>query len=118
MQSKDTITATLGTTQLLSGLLAGAIGLMLVIGYSLLQYRTLGLVNFFGQIPAFLLSPFAGVMVDRVRSVGHSPRAGIIGMTSIPTTAAAPGTPLVMQSGESVWSGAVVHRPFVSRAPS
>jgi MFS family permease len=29
--------------------------------------RTLGLVNFCGQIPAFVLSPFAGVMVDRWR---------------------------------------------------
>ena len=25
-------------------------------------------------------------MVDRVRSVGHSPRAGVIGMTAVPTT--------------------------------
>lgn len=45
VQSKDTITATLGQSQLLSGLLAGAIGLVLVIGYSLLQYRTLGLLT-------------------------------------------------------------------------
>jgi len=56
VQSKDTITATLGTTQLLSGLLAGAIGLMLVIGYSLLQYRTLGLVTVASLVVAFTIT--------------------------------------------------------------
>jgi aminomethyltransferase len=66
--------------------------------------------------PAGARVSVAGVMVDRVRSVGHSPRAGIIGMTSIPTTAAAPGTPLVMQAGNDSWHGVVVHRPFVSRS--
>jgi preprotein translocase subunit SecD len=45
VQSKDQITATLGTTQLESGILAGLIGLLLVVGYSLLQYRLLGLVT-------------------------------------------------------------------------
>ena len=56
VQSKDTITATLGTTQLLSGLLAGAIGLILVIGYSLLQYRTLGLVTVASLVVAFTIT--------------------------------------------------------------
>lgn len=45
VQSSDTISATLGSTQLMSGLLAGAIGLLLVIIYSLIQYRVLGLVT-------------------------------------------------------------------------
>lgn len=45
VQSKDAISATLGSTQLLNGLLAGGIGLILVVLYSLLQYRTLGLVT-------------------------------------------------------------------------
>ena len=45
VQSSDTISATLGGTQLLNGLIAGAIGLLLVVLYSLLQYRTLGLVT-------------------------------------------------------------------------
>jgi preprotein translocase subunit SecD len=45
VQSQDTISATLGSTQLLSGLIAGLIGLVLVVGYSLLQYRTLSLVT-------------------------------------------------------------------------
>ncbi|MHB1171664.1 MAG: protein translocase subunit SecD [Lacisediminihabitans sp.] len=45
VQSKDQISATLGSTQLQSGLLAGLIGLILVVLYSLLQYRLLGLVT-------------------------------------------------------------------------
>ena len=42
VNSNETISATLGSSQLASGLLAGLIGLILVVGYSLLQYRTLG----------------------------------------------------------------------------
>ncbi|MDH6533011.1 preprotein translocase subunit SecD [Aurantimicrobium minutum] len=45
VQSSDTISATLGSVQLMSGLLAGAIGLILVVIYSLIQYRALGLVT-------------------------------------------------------------------------
>jgi preprotein translocase subunit SecD len=41
----DSVTATLGTGQLKAGLLAGAIGLFLVVVYSLLYYRALGLVT-------------------------------------------------------------------------
>ena len=45
VQSQDTISATLGSSQLTSGLIAGMIGLILVVLYSLLQYRLLGLVT-------------------------------------------------------------------------
>src|SRR5690606_5752732 len=45
VQSEQQISATLGTEQLQKGLLAGIIGLLLVVVYSLLQYRTLGLVT-------------------------------------------------------------------------
>ncbi|MBG6214900.1 MAG: protein translocase subunit SecD [Cryobacterium sp.] len=45
VQSQDTISATLGSTQLLNGLIAGLIGLILVVLYSLVQYRLLGLVT-------------------------------------------------------------------------
>lgn len=45
VQSNDSISATLGKSQLQSGLLAGLIGLVLVVLYSLLQYRTLGVVT-------------------------------------------------------------------------
>jgi len=45
VQSSDTISATLGSTQLMSGLIAGLIGLILVVLYSFAQYRLLGLVT-------------------------------------------------------------------------
>ncbi|MBI5160459.1 MAG: protein translocase subunit SecD [Micrococcales bacterium] len=45
VQSQDTISATLGSSQLQSGLIAGLIGLILVVIYSLFQYRLLGLVT-------------------------------------------------------------------------
>lgn len=56
VQSSDTISATLGSTQLMSGLLAGAIGLLLVVLYSLFQYRTLGLVTVASLIVAAILT--------------------------------------------------------------
>lgn len=45
VQSQENISATLGSEQLASGLLAGAIGLLLVIIYSVFQYRGLAVVT-------------------------------------------------------------------------
>jgi preprotein translocase subunit SecD len=45
VQSNDTISATLGSSQLISGLLAGLIGLILVVLYSVIQYRALASVT-------------------------------------------------------------------------
>ncbi|PFG43303.1 preprotein translocase subunit SecD [Isoptericola jiangsuensis] len=45
VQSQETISATLGSEQLRNGLIAGLIGLALVVVYSLFQYRLLGLVT-------------------------------------------------------------------------
>jgi preprotein translocase subunit SecD len=45
LQTSDEISPTLGGDQLSRGLLAGAIGLLLVVAYSLFQYRALGLVT-------------------------------------------------------------------------
>ncbi|WP_228379237.1 protein translocase subunit SecD [Demequina rhizosphaerae] len=45
VQSEQQISATLGADQLQKGLIAGAIGLLLVVVYSLIQYRALGLVT-------------------------------------------------------------------------
>ena len=45
VQSRDTISATLGSSQLLAGLLAGLIGLILVVIYSVFQYRALSVVT-------------------------------------------------------------------------
>ncbi|MCR6690135.1 protein translocase subunit SecD [Cellulomonas sp.] len=45
VQSEQQISATLGSEQLEKGLLAGIIGLLLVVVYSLFQYRALGLLT-------------------------------------------------------------------------
>ena len=44
-RDQHTVSATLGSGQLKAGLLAGGIGLILVVIYSLLYYRALGLVT-------------------------------------------------------------------------
>lgn len=45
VQSEQQISATLGSEQLEKGMIAGLIGLLLVVVYSLVQYRALGLVT-------------------------------------------------------------------------
>lgn len=45
VQSQEDISATLGTNQLSAGLIAGLIGLLLVVVYSMFQYRALGSVT-------------------------------------------------------------------------
>jgi len=45
VQSEEQISATLGTEQLEKGLIAGLIGLLLVVAYSFYQYRGLGIVT-------------------------------------------------------------------------
>jgi preprotein translocase subunit SecD len=56
VQSQDTISATLGTAQLLSGLIAGLIGLILVAIYTFFQYRVLGFVTIFSLVVAGVLT--------------------------------------------------------------
>lgn len=56
VQSQETITATLGSDQLRSGLIAGLVGAILVIGYSLFQYRTLGMVTVASLIVAAIVT--------------------------------------------------------------
>jgi preprotein translocase subunit SecD len=56
VESTDVISATLGSTQLQSGLLAGIIGLVLVFIYSLFQYRTLGTVTIASLVVAAVLT--------------------------------------------------------------
>ena len=52
VQSQQTISATLGTEQLQRGILAGLIGLILVVVYSVFQYRALGFVTIFSLVVA------------------------------------------------------------------
>ena len=53
---QQTVSATLGTSQLKAGLLAGGIGLILVVIYSLLYYRALGLVTIASLIVSGILT--------------------------------------------------------------
>lgn len=54
--SRDVISATLGSSQLASGIIAGVIGLILVVIYSLFQYRLLGLVTVASLVVAGILT--------------------------------------------------------------
>jgi preprotein translocase subunit SecD len=56
VQSSELISATLGSTQLLSGLLAGLIGLVLVVIYSLVQYRALASVTIASLVIAAIIT--------------------------------------------------------------
>jgi len=79
VQSAETITATLGLSQLQSGLLAGGIGLLLVIAYSLFQYRMLGLVTVFSLTTAFILSYFVITYLSNAQGYRLS-LAGVAGL--------------------------------------
>ncbi|MGP0223081.1 MULTISPECIES: protein translocase subunit SecD [unclassified Paenarthrobacter] len=59
IQSQEQISATLGSDQLRLGLLAGVIGLLLVVVYSLFQYRALGLVTIASLVVAGVLTYLA-----------------------------------------------------------
>lgn len=56
VQSQDTISATLGSSQLQSGLIAGLIGMILVVVYSLFQYRLLGMVTVASLVVAAVIT--------------------------------------------------------------
>ena len=64
VQSNDSISATLGASQLQSGLLAGLIGLVLVVLYSLLQYRTLGLITVASLVVAATITYLVVVLLS------------------------------------------------------
>jgi preprotein translocase subunit SecD len=56
LQTEELISPTLGGDQLTRGLLAGGIGLLLVVAYSLFQYRALGFVTISSLLIAGLLT--------------------------------------------------------------
>jgi preprotein translocase subunit SecD len=62
-EQAQTVSATLGTSQLKSGLLAGGIGLVLVVIYSLLYYRALGLVTIASLLVSGILTYGSLVML-------------------------------------------------------
>lgn len=64
VESKDIITATLGSSQLQSGLLAGLIGLILVVLYSLGQYRLLGMLTVASLVVAAVLTYLVVILLS------------------------------------------------------
>jgi preprotein translocase subunit SecD len=78
-QSVQSVSAQLGSAQLQAGLLAGAIGLLLVVGYAFLYYRGLGIVSVSSLAIAALLSYLAVVLLSDYESFALS-LAGIAGL--------------------------------------
>jgi len=64
VQSSEVISSTLGSSQLQSGIIAGLIGLILVFGYSLFQYRLLGLVTVASLFVAAIVTYFVIVILS------------------------------------------------------
>jgi preprotein translocase subunit SecD len=58
VQSQENISATLGSEQLAAGLLAGLIGLLLVVVYSVFQYRGLAVITIGSLIAAAIITYF------------------------------------------------------------
>ncbi|GAA1896975.1 protein translocase subunit SecD [Lapillicoccus jejuensis] len=63
LQTQDDVSPTLGNEQLRLGLIAGLIGLLLVVVYSLFQYRLLGLVTVASLVVASVITYFALVLL-------------------------------------------------------
>lgn len=79
VQSQENISATLGTAQLSSGLLAGAIGLLLVIIYSLFQYRGLALVT----VGSLVIAAVATYLIVALLSWRQGYRLSLAGVTGL-----------------------------------
>lgn len=79
LQTQDDITPQLGKEQLRLGLLAGAIGLLLVVVYSLLQYRALGFVTVVSLVVAALLTYLTVVVLGTT----HGFRLTMAGVTGL-----------------------------------
>ncbi|MEO6827562.1 MAG: protein translocase subunit SecD [Microbacteriaceae bacterium] len=79
VQSSDTISATLGSSQLQSGLVAGMVGLLLVVIYTLFQYRLLGFVTITSLVAAGLIT----YLVIAVLSWRNGYRLSLAGVTGL-----------------------------------
>ncbi|SDS25326.1 preprotein translocase subunit SecD [Agromyces flavus] len=79
VQSSDTISATLGTSQLQSGLIAGLIGLILVVIYTLFQYRALGSVTIASLVIVGLIT-YLSITILSWREGYRLSLAGIAGL--------------------------------------
>ncbi|GAB3178556.1 protein translocase subunit SecD [Nesterenkonia halophila] len=79
IESEQQISATLGADQLRYGLIAGIIGLVLVAGYALVQYRALGLVTISSLVVAGVLTWWAIALLGWLEGYRLS-LAGISGL--------------------------------------
>lgn len=79
VQSSDTISATLGTSQLQNGLIAGLIGLILVVIYTLFQYRALASVTIASLIIAGIIT-YVTITILSWREGYRLSLAGIAGL--------------------------------------
>ncbi|WP_425861650.1 protein translocase subunit SecD [Arthrobacter sp. TWP1-1] len=79
IQSEVQISATLGLQQLQMGLMAGLIGLLLVVIYSLFQYRALGFVTIISLVIAGVLTYLAIVLLGWAENYRLS-LAGVAGI--------------------------------------
>ncbi len=77
LQTNDTITPQLGQEQLRLGLLAGLIGLLLVVVYSLFQYRALGMVTVISLVVATMVTYLSLVVLGTT----HGFRLTMAGVT-------------------------------------
>jgi preprotein translocase subunit SecD len=77
--SENTVSATLGRAQLDAGLIAAAIGLGLVVVYSFLYYRGLGVVSVLSLVIAGVLALLAVILLSKYQNF-HLELAGIAGL--------------------------------------
>jgi preprotein translocase subunit SecD len=80
VQNVSSVSAQLGRAQLDGGLIAAAIGLVLVVAYSFLYYRGLGLVSVSSLVVAALLSYLSVVLLTKYSSGFALSLAGIAGL--------------------------------------
>jgi preprotein translocase subunit SecD len=78
-QSTNSVSPQLGASQLHAGLIAGAIGLALVVAYSILYYRGLAIVSVFSLATAGLLTWLAVILLSKYQGFTLS-LAGIAGL--------------------------------------
>jgi preprotein translocase subunit SecD len=78
-QATDSISPQLGSSQLRAGLIAAAIGLLLVVIYSILYYRGLAIVSVFSLATAALLSWLAVILLSKYQGFTLS-LAGVAGL--------------------------------------
>lgn len=78
-QTSIDISPTLGSEQLRYGLVAGVIGLFLVVGYSLLQYRALGFVT----VASILVAGLITYLAITILGWSHNYRLDMAGVTGL-----------------------------------